>query len=123
MLGNQLPVYDDDDDRMGIRAVLIALGLALIGLFGLVLVSLSIGESDQLVVVTAPWTQRSELLQMVWQSQGGVAAFGGVPWIGIAMSDAPDFKQRLYRQGAWLVVRSPRFLGCSSQVTENMNDR
>lgn len=113
---------DGDELAGGRRGRLVdllpALGLAMIGLVALVVASLSVSARDQLVVIAAPWTSRAEMLDLIWRAQGGVAGFGALPAVAVAMSDRDDFRDRLYQQGALLVFASPRFLGCFSQPPE-----
>ncbi|WP_157994893.1 hypothetical protein [Paracoccus tegillarcae] len=114
--------FDDDETRSRLVDFLPAAMLAVFGLLGLIAASLTMGGTDQFVIVAAPWTSRAEMTEMVWRAQGGVVGFGAVPAVAVAMSDAADFKDRLYRQGAWLALPSPRFLGCSGNLVEGENE-
>lgn len=111
--GDAAPEWNDRERGLRLSDVLPAGMLAIFGLAGLIAASLAMGDTDQFVVIAAPWTSRAEMTQLVWQSDGGIAGYGAIPGLVVAMSDAPDFKQRLHAQGAWFAFPSPRFLGCS----------
>lgn len=112
---------DWDERGSGFRLfeILPAGMLAIFGLVALIGASLAMGDTDQFVVIAAPWTSRAEMTQLVWLSDGGIAGYGAISGLVVAMSDAPDFRQRLHEKGAWLVFPSPRFLGCSGNSQED----
>lgn len=105
--------------RADFRALLPAVLLALIGLMGLVAASLSSGSvGGQYLVLSAPWRDREQIVDLVWRADGGVVGFGAAPFLTIAMSSNPNFVSLARDQGAWLVLPSPILLGCSGQQKE-----
>lgn len=94
-----------------------AILLAAAGLLGLAAVQLSAADgSGQYLVIVAPWRTQAETIDMIGRADGGVAGFGAWSSVAIAMASGPDFPARLRAQGAWLVVPSPRILGCAAPV-------
>lgn len=113
----------DDQDGPGsefqLQSLLPALALAAIGLVALILASLSgPAGQGQYLVIAAPWSERADMLDMVWRAGGGISGFGGLSAIAIAMGDRPDFAASLRAQGAWLVLPAPRVLGCFTPQDE-----
>lgn len=110
---NSGDVDGGDEPAFRIRDLLPAGVLALLGLIGLVVATLSTDAAPgQYLIVAAPWQGREKLAEMVWRAGGGVAGFGGLSSVVVAMGDGPDFAETLREQGAWIVVPSPRGLGC-----------
>ena len=96
-----------------------ALLLALAGLLGLAAVHLSAADgSGDYLVIAAPWRDRAQMADMIGRADGGVAGFGGLPSVAIAMATGPDFRARMREQGAWLVIPSPRLAGCAPPVAD-----
>lgn len=111
--GNPVDGDDNDDTVFRVRDMLPAGILALLGLIGLVLASLSAGPSTgQYLVIAAPWQGREQVADLVWRAGGGVAGFGGLSSVVVAMGDGPGFAETLRAQWAWIVLPSPRGLGC-----------
>ena len=93
----------------------VALGLTgLVWLAGTTLAGAGIG--GQLLVIGPPAIDRTGVNGIVWQAGGAVIGHGGLPNIAIAASDQPDFAGALKAAGAWLVLPSPRLLGCFSDT-------
>ena len=78
------------------------------------------GTGDQLLVIGPPTLDRGGVNDIVWQAGGAVVGAGGLPNIAVAVADRPDFAKALTAAGAWLVLPSPRLLGCFSQVDAGM---
>ena len=111
--GNPVDGDDNDDTVFRVRDMLPAGILALLGLIGLVVASLSAGPSTgQYLVIAAPWQGREQVADLVWRAGGGVAGFGNLSPVAVAMSDQPGFAGMLRKQGAWIVLPAPRALGC-----------
>lgn len=92
-----------------------ALALGLTGLIWLVGVTLAgAGAGGQLLVIGPPALDRDRVNGIVWRAGGAVVSPGGLPNIAIAVADQPDFASALTAAGAWLVLPSPRLLGCFS---------
>ena len=90
-----------------------ALLFALAGVIALMLATISAkGAPGQYLVLTAPWSGRAQMMDMVSQADGGVVGFGVVPFLAVAMAGRPDFGDAMRDQGAWLVLPSPILLGC-----------
>lgn len=98
----------------------IVLGLCgLVWLVGTTLANTKLADSGsggQLLVIGPPATDRTGVYGIVWQAGGAVMGHGGLPNIAIAASDQPDFAAALTAAGAWLVLPSPRLLGCFSDA-------
>ena len=62
-----------------------------------------------------PALDRDGVNAIVWQAGGAVIGSGGLPNIAVAAATRPDFAQALMAAGAWLVLPSPRLLGCFSE--------
>jgi hypothetical protein len=95
-------------------AVLFTLGLtALLG------ASLSgEGRNGQYVVIGAPWSGQSRMIDVIRGADGGLAALGGFANVAIASSSRSDFAARAKQGGAWLVLPSPRIAGCFGLQSE-----
>ena len=92
----------------------VALGLTgLVWLAGTTLAGAGIG--GQLLVIGPPALDRDGVNAIVWQAGGAVIGSGGLPNIAVAAATRPDFAQALMAAGAWLVLPSPRLLGCFSE--------
>lgn len=105
--------------RVDFRALWPAVFLALIGLMGLVAATLATGSvRGQYLVLSAPWRDREQIMDLVWRADGGVVGFGAAPFLTVAMSNNPNFVALARDQGAWLVLPSPILLGCSGQQKE-----
>lgn len=70
------------------------------------------GIGSQLLVIGPPALDQGGVSDIVWQAGGAVLGHGGLPNVAIAVSDQPDFARALTAAGAWLVLPSPRLLGC-----------
>ena len=102
-------------DSLNSRALLPALLLAAVGFVTLVVATLLTGGvSGQYLVIGPPWQDRAQMMDMVWQAQGGVVGFGALPFVAIAMTDRSDFTAALRDRGAWMVLPSPVLLGCAT---------
>ena len=102
-------------DSLNSRALLPALLLAAVGFATLVLATLLTGgAAGQYLVIGSPWQGRVQMMDMVWQAQGGVVGFGALPFVAVAMTDRPDFAANLRDRGAWMVLPSPVLLGCAT---------
>ena len=111
--GNSGGADDGDEPAFRIRDLLPAAVLALLGLVGLVVATLSMNAAPgQYLVVAARWQGREKLAEMVWRAGGGVAGFGGLSSVVVAMGDGPGFAETLRAQWACIVLPSPRGLGC-----------
>lgn len=88
------------------------------GLLVVVLIALAIGNlmanpvPGQYLVVTRPGLDRFEMLDIVFRANGGLVGTGGLSNIAVAVSEDPGFAAAMRDQGAWLVLPSPRLLGC-----------
>lgn len=92
-----------------------ALAVLMLGLAALVAATLLLSAAPgQYVVVTRPGTDRVQVMDMVYRAGGGVTGFGGLSNIALATSDDPGFGDAAHAGGAWLVLPSPRLLGCSA---------
>ena len=74
----------------------------------------SAGTGGQLLVIGPPSLDPDSVNSIIWQAGGAVMGTGGLPNIAIAAADRPDFARALTVAGAWLVLPSPRLLGCFS---------
>ena len=105
-----------------LHELLPAITLALIGLVWLISATLAgkdvsrQGVGGQLLVIGPPALDRAGVNDIVWQAGGAVVGAGGLPNIAVAIADRPDFAKALTAAGAWLVLPSPRLLGCFSQI-------
>lgn len=100
-------------DNGGWRDIVPALCLAALGLTGLVVATLGTNAvPGQYLVVMSPRVPAGAVMDMVYRAHGGVLGFGGLPGVTIATSDDPSFAEAIRAEGALLVIRSPRFLGC-----------
>lgn len=89
------------------------------GLVALIIATLlGAGNSGQMLVFGPPALDRDRVTGIVWQAGGTVIDFGGLPNVAIAtaMTERPDFAEALKAAGAWLVLPSPRLLGCFAET-------
>jgi hypothetical protein len=101
------------------RDFLPALILLAIGLVGLLTASLSgDGRGGQYLVIAAPWSGYGRTIQAIRGADGALAAVGGFGNIAIATSSRRDFADRARQGGAWLVLPSPRLVGCFGLPSE-----
>ena len=92
-----------------------AMALGLTGLLWLIGATLTgPGSGGQLLVIGPPALDRDGVSGIVWQAGGAVIGSGGLPNIAVAAATRPDFATALTAAGAWLVLPSPRLLGCFS---------
>ena len=92
-----------------------AMALGLTGLLWLIGATLTgPGSGGQLLVIGPPALDRDGVNGIVWQAGGAVIGSGGLPNIAVAAATRPDFATALTAAGAWLVLPSPRLLGCFS---------
>ena len=92
-----------------------AMALGLTGLLWLIGATLTgPGSGGQLLVIGPPALDRDGVNGIVWQAGGAVIGSGGLPNIAVAAATRPDFAKALTAAGAWLVLPSPRLLGCFS---------
>ena len=100
-----------------LRDCLPAAALALVGLTGLAgYTLLRGGAGGQYMILTRPDLPRGTLIDRVHQAGGGVLAFGWLPGVAVALSDDPDFPDRMRRAGAWGVTPAPGLLGCAAEA-------
>lgn len=64
-------------------------------------------------VVAAPWSGAGEAFELVRRADGLFLRGTALPWIAVAVSDAPDFAQRLRRAGAWMTINASSVAGCA----------
>ncbi|NHF73270.1 hypothetical protein [Paracoccus xiamenensis] len=94
-----------------------ALFLAASGFIALIVATFLVkGAGGQYLVLSAPWSGRAEMMEMVFRADGGVVGFGAVPFLAVAMAARPDFGVEMRKQGAWLVLPAPALLGCSGDA-------
>ncbi len=93
--------------------------LLAIGLVGLLAASLSgDGRAGQYLVIGAPWAGYGRTVQAIRGADGALAGVGGFGNIAIATSSRRDFAARARQAGAWLVLPSPRLVGCFGLSSE-----
>lgn len=79
-----------------------------------VLVSLTIqqGADGRVAVMISPTSSASDLVAIIAHADGVLVSSARVPFIAIAQSSAPDFRQKLFASGAWLVFNPLLAHGC-----------
>lgn len=79
---------------------------AFFGLVGvsLVFIGLTPRAGDAVAVVAAPWQPESTVMKIVAAADGRYVRNGFADWIVVASSDDPQFVERLYSAGAWVVA-------------------
>jgi threonine dehydratase len=65
-------------------------------------------------VVFAPWTSASAVVTQAVAAGSRFVRFGGLPFIAIVMPDDAAYADRMFSEGAWLVVDSQTPDGCFS---------
>lgn len=120
-----IPYRPDDrrlgqsDRAVGWRDYVPAIGLLVVGLGGLTVGNLlATPVPGHYLVMTPPGMTRFEILDLVFRAHGGLVGIGGLPNIATAVSDDPAFPAALRAEGAWLVLPSPRLIGCFSPSGE-----
>lgn len=103
------------DAKSGWTDVAPAVVLLLVGLLGLAVATLMATPVHGQFLVLSPKDSATQLIEAVYQAGGGVVGLGGLPGIAIAASDNPDFEHAILAHGAWVVMPSPRVLGCMSE--------
>lgn len=76
-------------------------------------------RTDPVAVVVSPWAPPIEALQVVAAANGRILSAGPRNWIVLARSDGPDFVDRLYASGAWLVIAAEGLRGCGPSRPPN----
>jgi|TARA_B100001765_G_scaffold214269_1_gene181900 hypothetical protein len=90
-----------------------ALVLLVLGLAGLATATiLTSTVPGQYLILARPGTATGAILDMVYRARGGIVGFGGLPGIALAASDDPGFAEAVRAEGAWIVLPSPKLLGC-----------
>ncbi|MFD1880892.1 hypothetical protein [Paracoccus pacificus] len=90
-----------------------AVGLLLAALMALIVFNLlSTAVPGQYLIIARPGIGRVEMLDIVFRANGGVVGFGGLSNVAIAASADPGFSKAVRVPGVWLVMPSPRLLGC-----------
>jgi hypothetical protein len=64
------------------------------------------------------YSYQGDALASVIAAGGRLLGPGGLPGSIIAISDSPDFSNRLYAAGASLVLRADPAMGCTSSLKE-----
>jgi hypothetical protein len=65
-------------------------------------------------VVFAPWTSAADVLSRAAASGARFVRFGGFPFIAVVIPDDATYPDRMFDDGAWLVVDSQNPGGCSA---------
>lgn len=90
-----------------------------VGLVALVIATMLLVTVPGQYVAILPASQgRLQILDAVYQAGGSVLDFGRLDNIVFAASDDPEFASTLRGSGAWIVIPSPRLLGCSISPEE-----
>ena len=80
---------------------------------------------DQVAIIFAPGTSLVEAIEEIAVADGSVVRAGALSNIVVAVGSAPDFSDRLLKQGAWLVVNPYGLGGClmaSKKVSKTGRD-
>lgn len=72
-------------------------------------------KSSRLVVIAKPGASLSDTMRIVTRSGGTLVAVGGRSWIVVAEAGGSGFAQRLFSNGAVLVLDGAMALLCSSE--------
>lgn len=95
------------------RDMIPAMALFFVGLAGLSTASLlSVEQSNQYLVVAAPWSDLGKTLDIVKSVDGSLIEVGGWDNIVIAFSPDENFADRARNAGMWFVLPSPRLASC-----------
>ncbi len=89
--------------------------LCLIVLGGVVL---SPGKAGPYGVVLAPWSGTTSVYELIARADGRILATGAMPGIAIAESESPDFAERLYQLGAFVVFNPGLTRQCLSRASD-----
>lgn len=68
--------------------------------------------SGGVAVVFAPWTPASAVVSQAVAAGGRFVRFGGLPFVAIVVPDDASYPDRMFSEGAWLVVDSQTPGGC-----------
>ncbi|WP_146177334.1 hypothetical protein [Breoghania corrubedonensis] len=71
---------------------------------GIVMIGLVPRSGDQVAVMVAPWQSPSAAMEVIAAADGRFVRSGFADWIVVASSPRPDFVNRLYTAGAWIVA-------------------
>ena len=105
------------DRKPGWTDVLPAFLVLIVGLIGVAVMTLVTDSvPGQYLLVMRPGVGKAAIIDIIYQAKGGVVGFGSLPNLAVAASDDPDFKQAALAGGAFLVLPSPRLLGCFTKT-------
>lgn len=80
---------------------------------GIPLLILGAPETGRPVLVIAPpGSGATRILDLVGRADGRILRGAGLTWMAVAVSEHPDFPQRLRAAGAWAVVNASSVAGC-----------
>jgi hypothetical protein len=107
------------DTHLKLSDLVPAVVLLIIGSIALVVATLApSGKDGQYAIVAPPWYRLGETVALIQDADGRIVDMRGPANLIIAHSDDPNFVQRLYGAGAWLVVDPLRLRGCVGLVQE-----
>lgn len=70
--------------------------------------------SQGVAVIFAPWTTAGDVLTRAVSTGGRFVRFGALPFIAIVIPDDAAYSDRMFGEGAWLVVDAQTPGGCSA---------
>jgi hypothetical protein len=70
--------------------------------------------SQGIAVMFAPWTPAADVFTRAVTAGGRFVRFGAVPFIAIVQPESDAYADRMFDNGAWLVVDAPTVGGCSA---------
>jgi hypothetical protein len=103
------------------RSILITAGLIMASLIPCLAISMAPKDTNILAAIVAPGSGLRDAAKLAGAADAQIVRQGAFPFIWVFASDRPDLSERLYANGAWLVL-DPLIGGCGDAADRRILD-
>ena len=97
------------EDLRGVKTSIIFGGLIILAS---TLLTLAPKENESIAVIVSPWAGQNHIVNVISSSGGVIKTQDVIPWIIISHNETSDLVEKLYRNGAILVINANIVTAC-----------